>query len=479
MSLTVRPEEPPLSAIAALREALQRRGACNLLAAEHAGLVAVDDLARDQDAHVRDLAARGVRVEERDMPFYGLPYVLTSERFAAISERFARLFTLLERVIDLYVDDPGARAFFGLAPRHDDLVRIPVRYRPRIQYCRFDFTLDARGVPRIYELNTHCPAMMVFGYHLGRTFERGACHRALLAAGLRPHGLGLDRAGAFARAVLAAAEEAGALGRGRHVAVLNSRYLTMNTELDALTQQFRDEGCDARRCHVEDLSFDGGRLLHEGWPIDVVFNKYDDSRGADAYPCAFSRTTAEVQAYLDAYAAGAVFAVNTFPAMYLTEQKSTLAFLCSDWLRARLTADEAALIDEIVPRTRLVAHLDPAALAEARAERERFVLKRALDTRGRSVLIGATLSAAEWEAALEDACAQPQDDGYVLQNAAPPESQVPAPPELLGTDRVYTSLACFLLRGAPSGLLVRSSVEPTTNVGRRGFLQPALVVDVA
>jgi uncharacterized circularly permuted ATP-grasp superfamily protein len=460
-----------------LMKALGQRGACNLIAREVVDLLPLEPLQQDQQDHEAYFAAKGIRMEQRLMPFQGIPYVITQRAFTRIGDSFRQLFTLLEQVIDLYLAEPAVREYFRLAPRHDRLIQMGARYRPRIQCGRYDFTLDEGGRPRIYELNTHCPAAMIFCYHFGQTFSKRRLFAHLREQGLRPAQTPLERPGTFARAVLTSAEKAGALQRGRNVAILNSRYLTMNNELDLIAEQFREQGCETIRCFVEDLRFDGQQLLHGEFPIHLVYNKYDDSHGPDAYECAFSRTTAEVQAYLDAYRAGVVFSVNTFPSMYLTEQKSTLAFLWSPLLQQRLGRQERELIEEIVPRTRMLRHLAPDELAEAAAHPERYVLKRSLDTRGRSVLIGRSTPAEEWQRTLAQGRNALQGDDYVLQELAVSEESALAPSLGLEAESVFTSLACFLFSGEPTGLMIRTSVEETTNVGRRGFVQPALMVE--
>ncbi|MBB2913587.1 putative circularly permuted ATP-grasp superfamily protein [Streptosporangium becharense] len=460
------------SAVTALTHELKRRGGRNLIDREFAGLVP-GEAARDDSAdHAAHLDAHGIRHESRPIPFEALPYVITTSAYARMGDRFRRLFEIVERVIDLYLAEPAVRDFFRLAPRHDELIRMGAHYRPRIQYCRYDFTLDAAGGPRIYELNTHSPAAATFVPHFALLLRRSRTLARLREAGLRPVPVTLEEPGAFARAVLTAARRAGALERGDNVAVLNSRHLTMTTELDHIAAQFREQGCTTVRCFVEDLRFDGRSLHHDGVPVHVVYNKYDDSRGPEAFECAFSRTTAEVRAYLDAYRASAVFSVNSLPSMYLPEQKSTLAFLWSPLFREYAGREELELVRELVPRTRLVRHLDAGELAEAAAHRERYVLKRSLDTRGRSLLIGHCTPGDRWRAALAAARAEPPGDDHVLQEFAAPERSVTR-----DSATVHTSLACFLLTGEPAGLIVRTSAEETTNVGRRGFMQPPLLVE--
>ncbi|GAA2873349.1 hypothetical protein GCM10010517_33860 [Streptosporangium fragile] len=459
-------------AAAALAHELKRRGGRNLIDREFAGLVPDEDVREDAGEHAAHLDAHGIRHERKPIPFEPLPYVITTSAYARIGDRFRRLFQILERVIDLYLAEPAVRDFFRLAPRHDGLIRMDASYRPRIQYCRYDFTLDSGGTPRIYELNTHSPAAATFSPHFARLLGRSRTLDRLRAAGLRPVPTALEEPGAFARAVLASARRAGALDRGTNVAVLNSRYLTMTTELDHIAAQFREQGCTTVRCFVEDLGFDGRRLHYGGLPVHLVYNKYDDSRGPGAFECAFSRTTAEVRPYLDAYRAGVVFSVNSLPSMYLPEQKSTLAFLWSPLFHEYAGREDLELVREIIPRTRLVRHLDSGELDEAAAHRERYVLKRSLDTRGRSLLIGRSTAEDRWLAALGTARAEPPGDDYVLQDLAAAEQSVTR-----DAKPVHTSLACFLFAGEPAGLIVRTSAEETTNVGRQGFMQPPLLVE--
>ncbi|WP_163998891.1 circularly permuted type 2 ATP-grasp protein [Pyxidicoccus caerfyrddinensis] len=464
-------------AFQALMSALRQRGGYNLIAEEAAALVPAEVLREDRGQQDAYLEAQGIRQEHKPIPFVGLPYVVTQRAFERMVKQFRQLFGVLERVIDLYLDEPAVREFFRFEPRHERLIRLGASYRPRIQYCRYDFTLGPEGTPRIYELNTHSPAAATYACHFGQMLARSQTLARLRELGLRPLQAPLERPGSFARAMLASAEKSGHLRGGRNVAVLNSRYLTMTTELEHIAEQFRAQGCTAVRGFVEDLRFERGRLYLDEVPVSLVYNKYDDSRGPEAYECAFSRTTAEVQAYLDAYQAQAVLAINSFPSMYLTEQKSTLAFLWSPLLHKYLGREDVALIEEIVPRTRLVRHLDAGALEEVAAHPERYVLKRSLDTRGRSVVIGRSTAPDAWARLVSEARAEPPGDDFVLQDLALAEPNVTRRLEGEVPTQVFTSLACFLFCGEPTGLIVRTSVDETTNVGRRGFMQPPLLIE--
>jgi uncharacterized circularly permuted ATP-grasp superfamily protein len=449
-------------------------GVANLLDTRFADLLPMHEVRADAADMAQALLRLGIRHEAKAIPFDPRPLLLSAPAYATIADRFERLFPLLERAIDLYLTEAEVRRFFNLAPRHDELIRIEAGYRPRIQVCRYDFTLTAAGIPLIYELNSHCPAAATYAVHFGELAAGSRVQAQLDALGLRRGRVPLEQQNSFATAIRTAATTAGRPVSG--VGVLNSRYLTMNTELDSIVEQFQAIGLPAARGYVEDLSYRNGQLWLAELPIDLTYNKFDDSSGPDAYECAFSRTTAEVADYLRAYRDGAVHAVNSFPSMYLTEQKSVLAFLHSELFARHADPAERELIAEIVPYTVVIRMADTGTLDRLAGQRERFVLKKSLDTRGRSIVIGRSATDQDWRRALAEARTAEAGEDWVAQRLAPPLESLLNPLDGSEPAPVYSTLACFLFAGRPAGLIVRTSVEETTNVGRVGFMQPPTLV---
>ncbi len=456
--------------------ALRLSGYANLLDAGYTELLDPRQVAADRDDFSRALLEDGIRHEQKAVPSDPRPLLISQQAYDRIAESFRALFPLLERGIELYRTDPAVRRYFNLAPRHDSLIRLPTSYRPEIGVCRYDFTLDGTGRPWIYELNTACPASATYAVRYRELAATGRIQAELDRRGLPARPMPLEQPNSFAAAMLDSAARNGRTVRA--VAVLNSRYLTMNTELDHIVGQFQALGVTAVRSYVEDLRFVNGELRCGDLPIDLTYNKFDDSTGPDAYECAFSRTTAEVADYLAAYRAGAVQAVNSLASMYLPEQKSMLAFLHSDLFAGSCSQAERELIAGIVPHTVVVRLAGARALDHIAANRAEYVLKRSLDTRGRSIVLGRSVSEQAWRQALAEATATQPGEDWVIQRLAPPiETRMD---RLDGGEpaTVFSTLACFLFTGTPVGLIVRSSAEETTNVGRVGFMQVPTVVQV-
>jgi hypothetical protein len=457
-----------------LAEDLRASGYANLLDQRYSALLDPDQVRADAEDFDRELLARDIRHEQKVMPFDVRPLLISQPAYDRLTDAFGRLFPLVERGIELYVADESVRRFFNLADRHDSLIRMGADYRPWVQVCRYDFTFGTDGGPLIYELNTHCPAAATYAVHYAALAADTRIRAELDQLGLPRRPVAVEQPNSFAAAMLASAARNGRTVSA--VAVLNSRYLTMNTELDSIAAQFRALGVTAVRCYVEDLRFVDGQLRYQDLPIDLTYNKFDDSSGPDAYECAFSRTTAEVADYLAAYQAGAVLAVNSFPSMYLPEQKSMLAFLHSDLFAGSCTAAERDLISRIVPDTLIVRRADAATLDRVADDQADWVLKKSLDTRGRNAVLGRSVSPAAWRQALAVAvAAEPGEDWVIQRLAAPLESKLD-PLDGSAPRTVFSTLACLLFTGTPTGLIVRSSAEETTNVGRAGFMQVPTVV---
>jgi hypothetical protein len=117
----------------------------------------------------------------------------------------------------------------------------------------------------------------------------------------------------------------------------------------------------------------------------------------------------------------------------------------------------------------LVNRLDAVELDECLENKGDYVLKKSLDTRGRSVTVGQEVNATEWAAGLKNA-RQDRFANYVIQGYEPPEAS------MSGGQKMFTSHAYFLLQGIPSGAFTRAARSNITNVGHGGAVQVPLIV---
>jgi hypothetical protein len=116
-------------------------------------------------------------------------------------------------------------------------------------------------------------------------------------------------------------------------------------------------------------------------------------------------------------------------------------------------------------------------LSEAANHKDLYVLKRSLDLGGQGVFIGRNVEEVLWNSTLKKAKDNPGASDWVIQEFYPSMRSKSFHLDDKELTQLHTSFGCFLFCGRSSGFLIRSSTEETTNVGRQGFVQPALVID--
>jgi hypothetical protein len=146
---------------------------------------------------------------------------------------------------------------------------------------------------------------------------------------------------------------------------------------------------------------------------------------------------------------------------------------------AGLDAEERAAAGRL-PYTR---RLDARLAARLLEDRARWVVKRSWDYGGKSVQLGAELSADAWARAVEEALRDERGGGFVAQERifATRRPATRIAPE--GTTRgdLYRDLStyCGLGSSRPDGSVVRAAASPIVNILGGGGLAPVVPADVA
>jgi uncharacterized circularly permuted ATP-grasp superfamily protein len=170
---------------------------------------------------------------------------------------------------------------------------------------------------------------------------------------------------------------------------------------------------------------------------------------------------------------GAVCMVNPFRCKLL-HKKASLAVVSDERQQALLTGEERAAVAAHVPWTRLVEErtttIDDTAVdlvPFVAAHRERFVLKPNDDYGGKGIVLGWTVSDADWQAALRTALDHP----YIVQERVvlPSEAYPAWVDDRLHIGDRMVDTAPFLVQGAVvDGCLTRIATDPLLNVTAGG-----------
>jgi hypothetical protein len=266
--------------------------------------------------------------------------------------------------------------------------------------------------------------------------------------------------------------EAGGQGANPTIAIVDYEDVPTRAEHHLFRDFFEQSGYPAVVCDPRHLTYEGGRLRHEGRPIDIVYKRLLVNELLDRLD--------ELQPFLSAARERAVTVVNPFRCKPI-HKKAIFAVLTDDELQPLFTEAERAAIATHVPWTRRVreGHATREGRTidlpgHVRANRERLVMKPNDEYGGKGVYIGWEMSQADWEAALAEALR----GSYVVQEKVDLQRETfpELSPELRFRDLVV-DLDPFVFEGEVEGFLTRLSGTSLANVTSGGGQVPAFLVE--
>ena len=201
----------------------------------------------------------------------------------------------------------------------------------------------------------------------------------------------------------------------------------------------REVGIETHFCAVTELSVRGGRVYSGDVRLDVVYRLFlADSLDGD--PEAVKITEALHRAHSD----GGVALWTTLESEVF-QNKSCLALLADPRVRRRLSTEDAALLDRVLPWTRTLSSVDERELIdECRERRESLILKPNGLYGGQGITAGWEVGDEVWRQALLDGA----EIGAVVQERVVPREE---PVLDLATGEAEPWEACWGLYYTPSG----------------------------
>ena len=246
------------------------------------------------------------------------------------------------------------------------------------------------------------------------------------------------------------------------IAIVDWEGLPTAPEFEMFKAFFEEGGVKTVICDPRALEMRRGRLYAQSKPVNLVYRRVLTSE--------LLARGDETRVLRDAYVAGAVCVVNSFRAKLL-HKKMSLAML-SDPRYARLyTPAQRAAIRRHIPWTRKVR---PELAEDIARRRETLVLKPNDEYGGKGVILGWTVSQADWEAAIGTATTQ----SYVVQEAVEiPHVSFPVALDGLRYLDLMVDLDPYLFDGKAGGFMTRVSAAALLNVtAGAGSVVPTFVV---
>lgn len=327
----------------------------------------------------------------------GRPGLLSSTAVFITPAQRARIAAIVRAVQEVTAQARYREAALGRAPA---IARVD--YGPQGVFLGFDFHLSARG-PQLIEINTNAGGALLNGA-LARA-QRACCDE--MAAAFSPSGdLTRLEDSFFAMFETEWRRQRGGAALAR-VAIVDDapaeQYL--HPEFRLFARLFERFGVEATIADARELEWRGGRLVHRGLALDLVYNRLTD----------FYLEGPEHAALRDAYAAGAVVVTPHPRAHALYADKRNLVTLSDADALAALQIGAVArdVLLAGVPHTVAVSADNADALW---AERRRLFFKPAAGYGSKAAYRGDKLTRRTWEEILT----RP----YVAQTLIPPSERV-------------------------------------------------------
>lgn len=437
---------------------------------KHAEADYIDMLAADPDLAQRSAALLTERSYSDRLTFGGVPFsrtlrprFLTPRQYTYIQQTCRTLARAMIRLREACVDDPMLRAQLDLTEEEERLALVDPGFSEPSPSLRMD-SFWSEHAWHFVECNGEAPAAVAYTDILTNVFlDLPAVHKFQERYTLQP----IYSRERFLQEVMTQYAEF-RRNRGAHefperprIAIIDWRGVPTSTEFDLFNEYFESKGLECLITTPEELEWSGGRLRVGDFVIDIAYKRVLTSELL-AKPEVAKALTA-------AYVAGRVMVMNAFRAKFL-HKKLSLALLHDDAYAYLYTPEQREVILRHIPWTRKVREqhttygtgtvdLVPFILDH----RDRLVLKPNDDYGGKGVVIGWTVSQAEWEAAL----AQALDSSYAVQERVVLEKE---PYPFIADDGsiAVADLAAdtdpYLFGTDCEGILTRLSAEALLNV---------------
>ncbi|MCS7087364.1 MAG: circularly permuted type 2 ATP-grasp protein [Thermoflexales bacterium] len=329
------------------------------------------------------------------------PRFLTTEQYRQLQAAMHALLPAFRKAYVRALHDAAFRAQFRLADWEEALIRDPEPYRASSPTARMD-TFFANGVPRCTEYNAETPAggayhdalaEIMLALPVMRRFEQHYEVHPLIPH--KHHVL---------NALLQSYDEWGGRSRPR-IAILDWEDVPTRAEFVEFQRYAQALGFECVIADPRACDYHNGRLFVAGAPVNLVYKRVLISEliTREGMNSPLVRAVRE----------RAVCMVNSFHCKIL-HRKTSLAVLSDETNADMFTPEEQRAIQRYIPWTRVVTerrtHYEGQSvdlLPFIAQHKDAFVLKPADEYGGKGVVLGWTVSQAEWEQALREALAQP------------------------------------------------------------------------
>jgi hypothetical protein len=433
-------------------------------------LLAAGDLAGRSETYLREQFEReNLIFGGRPLSPYLRPHFVSEAEFERVRLICQTVWSCVQKVGKAADANPDLLDFLGLTEAERMLVRIDPGYDYVSPTARLDsFLTDSTY--EFVELNAECPAGIAYAGVASQIYLNMPVMReftsefpiAPLYARRKMLDVLLDVWKIFKPA-----------GGAPRIAIVDWDGLPTKSEFELFRDFFRAEGYETTIADPRALTFEGGRLRHGDFEIDVVYKRLLTNDFIEHFD--------ECQALFKAYESRAACFVNSFRGKYV-HKKMFFGVLTDERYAHLFTDDERAVVAKHVPWTRRMEETRTAhrggevdLVPFVRGNRDRLVLKPNDDYGGHGIYIGWETDEAAWDAAIGEALA----GDYLVQERVTTAREVfPALLEGGGFElsEQLVDLDPLLFFGRVGGAFTRLSTSSLANVTSGAGMVPTFIL---
>ncbi len=362
----------------------------------------------------------------------------------------------IESIVAASVDDEAVRGELSTPEALGaDLDRDTDPANGKVHICRLDLMLDHEGGFWILETNANCPGGFVFSGICNRAWREFMEERGHPMPPPLPH----EDKGFMAKWFLEVIEQE--TGERPGFLGLIREEGGNRLELGDFAKHVRWHDIECEEVDPREIRFNGsGDPSVDGRSLTHAYQKLGMQP--------FQRLRAELGPFVDAVRERALFVQNGQRGRWVGDDKLCLAIISNPAFKYLFDPEEWDLLQHHIPWSRNAKHLDAERLASVRQERDRYVLKLGLDTRGRGVVVGKGVDHDRWQEAVDLAVRE----SWLVQEYHETtwiERDFDAP------DLQRHDLALGAINGELTTLFMRSSSELRVNMARTGRMHPVFL----
>lgn len=415
------------------------------------------------------------------MPVSQLPYLITEDKYQRLARLCEGVASALEKLLRLYVDNPDVQKLFPMFEKMRPLSLVKPPYSKWMQIVRFDIAETEEGNFKLMETNGACPAGVVFTPLIKQAYQSLSAYSTLEKL-YKIFPQPIDDTQFFVKNLIETYQEVKGKRDLPNMAFLSSYFHPLSSELDLFAQIAKDVGTCGAHVKVQDLKLKNKNVYFKDQRIDLAYQKFDSFNDEAGQVCfaLYEHSLSEVDAYWKGIQNGNLVVANSFPSNFVAEDKKIMALLVDPSFQTLFTQEEKEAIQNLCLNTFCLSEKNPRDKEKkkiVKANKDKFVIKRSTDTRGRGVWLGNNCSQSEWDVLVDKTV----DNSFIVQEFVTCLSSPVYNANLLPTEtEMYTNLGVFVIKGKTAGMLCRSSTDRVTNIGSpgniRGCLRPAYVI---